>query len=63
MARVYFTKNFDFYPLWPSKVVLQAYRAGSAYTVKRECADQAVAGGFGAEEKAPRRRVRKASSE
>jgi hypothetical protein len=64
MARVYFTRNFDYYPRWPSKNVLVAYRAGQSYTVKRECAEQAVGVGCGIEEKPPaRKRSRKASAE
>jgi len=56
MARVYFTRDFDFYPFAPSKSVLVAHKAGQSYTVKRDCADQAIAGGYGIEEKPPRRR-------
>lgn len=53
MARVYFMRNFDYKPT-PQR--LYAYKAGQEYTVKRECADQAIAGGYGVEEKPPRRR-------
>jgi len=42
MARVKFTKNFDYKP---TPQVTIAYGAGWEGTVKRECADQAVAAG------------------
>lgn len=53
MARIYFTRNFEYQPR-PN--VIMVYRAGHAYTVKRECADQAINGKCGIEEKPPRRR-------
>ena len=53
MARVTFTRNFDYKPT-PRRMF--CYRAGESYTVKRECADQAIAAGAAIEEKAPRRR-------
>lgn len=57
MAKVSFFENFDFYPLWPSKSVLIAYKAGQTYeNVRREAADQAVAAGLAREDKGPRRR-------
>lgn len=56
MARVYFTKNFDYYPLAPRKTVLIAYEAGKEYTVKQDCAEQAIAGKFGIKRPPPRRR-------
>jgi hypothetical protein len=56
MARVNFTKTFQYYPLWPSRQTFTEYTAGNEYTVKRECADQAIAEGAGIEVKPPRRR-------
>lgn len=50
MARVKFTKNFDYKPQ-PSVTI--AYMGGREYTVRRECADQAIALGRG-EEVSPR---------
>jgi hypothetical protein len=46
MARVKFTKDFDYKPK-PSVTI--AYKAGREYTVRRECADQAIAVGRGTE--------------
>lgn len=40
MARVRFTKDFDYKPK-PNTTI--AYLAGSEETVRRECADQAIA--------------------
>lgn len=42
MARVKFTADFDYRPT-PSVTI--AYLAGMEQTVKRECADQAIAAG------------------
>ena len=42
MARIRFTANFRYRPL-PS--ITYAYRAGTTETVKRDCADQAIAAG------------------
>lgn len=42
MARVRFTDNFDYKPTPRSTI---GYKAGMELTVKRECADQAVAAG------------------
>ncbi|UXS49279.1 hypothetical protein [Agrobacterium tumefaciens] len=42
MARVRFTQDFDYKP---TPQVTIAYEAGWEGTVKRECADQAVAAG------------------
>ncbi|NLS07612.1 hypothetical protein HGP14_30580 [Rhizobium sp. P32RR-XVIII] len=42
MARVRFTHDFDYKPTSQSTV---GYKAGMELTVKRECADQAVAAG------------------
>jgi hypothetical protein len=42
MARVKFTKDFDYKPTSQSTT---AYLAGWEGTVKRECADQAIAAG------------------
>ncbi|EJL57964.1 hypothetical protein PMI09_00669 [Rhizobium sp. CF122] len=51
MARVRFSSDFDFKP---TKRVTVAYIAGMEVTVKRACADQAIAAGK-AEEMLPRR--------
>ena len=56
MARVNFVRTFRYYPLWPSKSTFTEYRAGEEYTVKRECADLAIADGAGIEVKPPRRK-------
>lgn len=42
MARVRFTHEFDYKPTSQSTI---GYKAGMELTVKRECADQAVAAG------------------
>jgi hypothetical protein len=42
MARVRFTRDFDYKPTRQTTV---AYLAGMEMTVRRECADQAVAAG------------------
>lgn len=42
MARVRFTKDFDYHPTSQSTV---EYLAGMEMTVKRECADQAISAG------------------
>lgn len=42
MARVRFTHDFDYKPTARSTI---GYKAGMELTVKRECADQAVAAG------------------
>ena len=42
MARVRFTDDFDYKPTSQTTV---GYRKGMVLTVKRECADQAVAAG------------------
>ncbi len=56
MAQVTFTEKFDYRPL-PGVVI--AYKAGWSGTVKRECADQAVAAGKASEiPTAARRRLR-----
>jgi hypothetical protein len=46
MARVRFTHDFDYKPTPRSTI---GYKAGMELTVKRECADQAVAAGKAAE--------------
>lgn len=56
MARVTFIRNFDYKP---TPRVLYAYRAGESKTVKRECADLAIARGAAIEDKPPSRRSRK----
>lgn len=56
MARVNFVQTFRYYPLWPSKLTFHEFKAGQEYTVKRECAEQAIAAGAGIEVKPPRRR-------
>lgn len=61
MARVNFVRDFDYYPLWPSKSVLQVFKGGQEYTVKRECADEAIAAGAGIEVKPPARRKKAAN--
>lgn len=42
MARVRFTHDFDYHPTEQSTI---GYLAGMEETVKRECADQAIAAG------------------
>ncbi|MCS0460849.1 hypothetical protein [Rhizobium favelukesii] len=42
MARVRFTGDFDYKPTTPTTI---GYKAGMELTVKRECADRAVAAG------------------
>lgn len=42
MARIRFTRDFDYKPTSQSTI---GYKAGMELTVKRECADQAVAAG------------------
>lgn len=54
MARVRFTHDFDYRPTPLSTI---AYKAGMELTVRRECADQAVAEGKAKEVKAPRKRA------
>jgi hypothetical protein len=56
MARVNFVRTFRYYPLWPSKATYTEYKAATEHTVKRECADLAIAEGAGVEIKPPRRR-------
>jgi hypothetical protein len=53
MARVTFTQDFDYKP---TPRLLYAYKAGSTCTVKRECADAAIAAGKAFERKPPSRR-------
>lgn len=50
MARVNFNRDFDWKPTWHSTI---AYKADQEYTVRRECADAAVAAGAGREVDAP----------
>lgn len=52
MARVRFTQNFDYRP---TRRRIVCYRAGGEYTVRRACADQAVALGKAVEIAAPPR--------
>ena len=52
MARVRFTADFDYRPTGQT---LTAYRAGTEMTVRRECADQAVAAGKAEELDPPER--------
>lgn len=54
MARVRFSRDFDYRP---TRSVMIAYRAECAYTVRRECADAAVAAGAAVEIGAPVRRA------
>jgi hypothetical protein len=52
MTHVRFTENFD----WsPKPHVLIAYKAGESHTVKRECAEAAIAAGKAVKEPTPRR--------
>jgi len=44
MARVEFTADFDYRPTHPTRSLV-AYKRGYIGTVRRECADQAVAQG------------------
>lgn len=57
MARVRFTADFDYRPTPLSTI---AYKAGMELTVRRECADQAVAAGKAEELVAPRKRAEEA---
>ena len=52
MARVRFTDNFDYRP---TRVSTIAYKKGMELTVRRECADEAVAKGKAVEVDPPRR--------
>lgn len=52
MARVLFSADFDFHI---NRRSLKAYKAGCAYTVKRACADQAIAEGKAVEVEVPSR--------
>lgn len=52
MARVRFTHDFDYRPTPLSTI---AYKAGMELTVRRECADQAVAAGKAESLDAPRK--------
>lgn len=54
MARVRFTKDFDYRPTGQTLI---AYVAGAEMTVRRECADQAVAAGKAVEIPAPDRQT------
>lgn len=53
MARVTFRKDFDYKP---TSRKLFAYKAGQTLTVKRECAEAAIAAGKAFERKPPSRR-------
>ncbi|MCO6386234.1 hypothetical protein [Aliihoeflea sp. 40Bstr573] len=52
MARVKFIRDFDWKPTRHTTI---AYKADQEYTVRRECADAAVAAGAGNEVDAPRK--------
>lgn len=52
MARVRFTDDFDYKPTPTSTI---AYKAGMELTVRRECADQAVAAGKAVDLDVPRK--------
>lgn len=52
MARIRFSDDFDWSPRFGVTI---AYKGGEEYTVKRECADAAVAAGKGKELGAPRK--------
>lgn len=54
MARVKFTRDYDWKPTSQSTV---AYKADQEYTVRRECADAAVKAGAATELDAPRKPV------
>lgn len=56
MATVYFMRNFDYHP---APRVLKAYKAGWEGTVKRECAEQAIAAGAAISRDTPPRKPRK----
>ncbi|TWF53262.1 hypothetical protein [Neorhizobium alkalisoli] len=53
MAWVRFTEDFDFRPTRSSLI---AYRAGMQLSVRRACADQAIAAGKAVTVKAPARK-------
>lgn len=50
MARVRFTRDFDYHPTEQCTI---GYLAGAEETVRRECADQAIAAGAGFEIEIP----------
>jgi hypothetical protein len=56
MAHVRFTRDYDYHP---TRHVWIAYKAGQSYSVKRECADAAIAAGAAVEEDAPSKAHRK----
>lgn len=57
MAHVRFTADYDYRPSDRPRVVV-AYKAGMSVTVKRECADDAIAKGRAVEaDTAPRERT------
>lgn len=58
MARVEFSDDYRYRPSAVRQICIK-YRAGRAYTVKRECADAAVAAGAGVEIKPPNRAMNK----
>jgi hypothetical protein len=55
VARVKFSEDHDYRP---SPRVVIAYKAGNVYSVKRDCADEAVALGRGVEIDPPSREER-----
>lgn len=54
MARVRFSEDYRYRPSQQPQICIK-YRAGEEYTVKRECADAAVAAGAGEEIQPPAR--------
>jgi len=61
MPKATFHRDHEFYPRWPSKTVLIAYRAGETYeNMTRRAVDDAVAAEAAIEDKAPRRRRKNA---
>lgn len=58
MARVRFTDDFDYRP---TRVSTIAYKKGMELTVRRECADEAIAKGKAVDIDPPRRETAKPS--
>lgn len=54
MARVEFLRAYNYTPSGERRVTVH-YKAGHTYTVKRECADAAIAAGAGVEVETPRK--------
>lgn len=62
MARVRFSSDFRYRPSLQRQICIK-YLAEREYTVRRECADQAVEAGAGVEIPAPPRAAGKARSD